>query len=188
MTKYVAALFLAIQAFAVNVYAGSVAELAIASDMAAFDITSWEEPRGKLWNIGVTRNDDVDATTASIAFNAIGQLAAANNIRAGVGWKASYHNTFQSSYSLAVGGSFRYEPQNLPGIGFEGLAYLAPDVLTTNDTEQYRELMARVTYALHANATVFAGWTNKTLDYKSMAPAGKLEIADGLMAGFSLAF
>lgn len=188
MKKVVGLAILGCQALTWDALAASTADLALTSDMASLDITQVEETRGKLWGFGVARNDDHDATTAGITFNAIGNLKPAPSVRAGVGWKASYHNTFQSSFSLALGGSFRYEPAKLGGWGFEGQAYIAPDVLTTDDAERYHELMVRATYDLHTRATVFAGWLNKTVRYKDGAPTDEVEIADGLMAGFRLAF
>lgn len=176
------------QALAWDAVAASTADLALTSDMASLDLTQLEEPRGKLWSVGIARNDDNDALTAGITFNAVGNLKPAPRVRAGVGWKLSYHNTFQSSYSLALGGSFRYEPAGVRGVGVEGQAYIAPDVLSTNDAERYQEFMLRATYDLHARATVFGGWVTKTVRYHSDAANNKVDIADGLMAGFSLAF
>jgi hypothetical protein len=187
MKKLVSLMVLGFQLFTYDALASGI-DLTIASDMAAVDLTQVDEARGSAWSLGIARNDDVRATSASLAFSAIGNLNAADSIQAGVGWKASYHNTFQSSYSLAAGVSLRYEPANLNSLGFEGQAYMAPQVLNSNDAERYHELMASVTYDLHSRATVFVGWMNKSLRYQEGAPVREIETADGLMAGFSLVF
>lgn len=186
MKKFIGLVVLGFQAFATDVYASPVMDLTIASDMAAVELSQLSQ--GSLWGVGLTRNDETRATVAAITFNAVGNLASMSNVRAGIGWKALYHDTFQRAFSLAVGGSFRYEPVNATGLGLEGQAYLAPQVLSTNDTERYHELMVRATFDLHARAMIFAGWTDKTVRYEDGAPAREVEIADGFMAGFALTF
>lgn len=141
MKKFAGLVILSFQAFATDVYASPVMDLTIASDMAAVELSQLSQ--GSLWGVGLTRNDETRATVASITFNTVDNLASMNNVRAGVGWKALYHDTFQRAFSLAVGGSFRYEPANATGLGLEGQAYLAPQVLSTNDAERYHELMPR---------------------------------------------
>jgi hypothetical protein len=188
MKKSVGLAILGIQALACDVFAASTVDLTIASDMAAIDITQLEEPRGSLWSIGAARNDEARATTASITYNAVGKLRLSNQVRAGVGWKASYHDTFENSYSFAVGGSFRYEPVKAPGLGLEGHAYIAPRVLNTGEAERYRELMTRITYDLHAKATVYLGWVDRAVHYKEEMPVREVEIAHGFVAGFALDF
>ncbi len=187
MKKLFGLTVLVFQLFTYDVLAAGV-DLTIASDMAAADLTQVDEVRGSAWSLGLTRNDDFRATSVSLAYRAIGNLNAASNIQAGVGWKASYHNTFQSSYSLAAGVSLRYQPADLGSLGFEVQAFMAPEVLNSNDAERYHELMARVTYDLHSRATVFAGWMNKSLRYEDTVLIREVEFADGLMAGFSLVF
>lgn len=179
---------LSAQALASGAFAAETVELdlAVSSDMVAVDYHLVDEVRGSLFGVGVTRNDEVDATAAAATFNVVGDAFGNPDLRSAIGVRAVVHDTFQTAGSIAVGGSFRYQPHLSP-VGFETQLYYAPEVLNFNDAVQYRELLARVTFAIHSRARVFVGWTDKTIEYEG-APVDEVRINRSFNVGFTLTY
>lgn len=175
------------QALAVNGHASSALDLAVSSDMVAADYMIYDEARASLWEIGATYNEDNDATAASVAYNVVGDVFKTREVRSGLGLKAVVHDTFQTGGSVALGGSIRFTPEDLMGLGLEGQIYYAPEILNFNDADRYHELLARVTYDVNPRATVFAGWLDKTVKYDDAA-VSEVEISDGFNVGLRLQF
>ncbi|MEL6300327.1 MAG: YfaZ family outer membrane protein [Pseudomonadota bacterium] len=86
---------------------------------------------------------------------------------------------------LAVGGFFRYTFPRYNRFNLYGHAYIAPDVLSFGDGEQFQEIELRAGYSVLRNADVFIGarYTNTEFD-----PAGDLTSDNGLHLGIQLKF
>ncbi len=170
-------------------HAAAVAELdvALSADMIGINYSALNAQRGSLWGVGAIYNDDTSASAVSATFNVVGQTLANSDLQTGLGLKGVVHDTFQTAASLALGGFARYEPPHLGGFGVEGQLYLAPEMLNSNDADQYREVMLRLTYALNPRARLFGGWLDQTVKYDHPL-IDEAEINRSLSVGFVLNF
>lgn len=170
-----------------NAFAESELDMAVSADALAIDYAYRDEERGSLWGVGAMYNDPLNASLISATFNVVGEANASGAIYTGLGLKGVLHETFQTAASLALGGSIQYQPEDLMGLGLEGQLYYAPEILNTNDAEEFYELIARVTYAVHPQAKVFVGWTSVNVEYDD-ALIPEVEIEDNFNVGFTLVF
>lgn len=177
----------AAQLIAVQANAASELDLALSADMIGINYSALNEQRGSLWGLGAIYNDEASASAMSATFNVVGQTLAASDLQTGLGLKGVVHDTFQTATSLALGGFARYEPPQFGGFGLEGQLYLAPEMLNSNDADQYRELMLRLTYAINPRARVFGGWLDQTVKYDDPL-ISEVEINRSLNLGFVLNF
>lgn len=177
----------AIQLAAVQASAVSELDIGLSADMIGINYSALNEQRGSLWGLGAIHNDDASASAVSATFNVVGETLATSNLQTGLGLKGVVHDTFQTAASLALGGFARYEPPGLGGFGIEGQAYLAPEMLNSNDADQYRELMLRLTYAINPRARIFGGWLDQTVKYDHLL-IDEVEINRSLNLGFVLNF
>lgn len=162
-------------------------DFSLAADVVGIEYRLLDVQRGSQWGGGLIYNDDEGATLVSAQFSVVGEPGGVEDLYTGVGLKAIVHNTFQTAATLALGGSIRYEPEHFQGIGLEGRLYYAPDVLNTNDAEQYFELVARVTYAVHEQARVFVGLSDITVRYDDLE-VDRIDIQRGFNLGFTMMF
>lgn len=162
-------------------------DFSLAADVVGIEYRLLDVERGSQWGAGIIYNDDEGATLASAQFSVVGEPGGVEDLKTGVGLKAIVHDTFQTAATLALGGSMRYEPDHFQGIGLEGRLYYAPDVLNSNDAEQFYELVARVTYAVHEQARVFVGLTDITVKYDDPV-VDRIDIQRGFNLGFTMMF
>lgn len=162
-------------------------DFSLAADTVGIEYRLLDAQRGSQWGGGLLYNDDEDATLLSAQFSVVGEPGGVDDLYTGVGLKALVHNTFQTAATLALGGSIRYSPDHFQGIGLEGRLYYAPDILNTNDAEQYFELVARVTYAVHEQARIFVGLTDITVRYDDPV-VDRVDIQRGFNIGFTMMF
>ena len=167
--------------------ASSELDLALSSDVIALDYRAINDDSGSMWGVGAMYNDPLSATLASVSFNVVGQATANGEVHTGLGFKGVVHDTFQTAGSIALGGLVRYQPESLKGFGFSGQLYYAPDILNSNDADQYFEFIARVSYAVHPHAHVFLGWTSVNVKYDDPI-IKEVEIDQSFNVGFSLKF
>lgn len=170
-----------------SAFAFSELDLSLSSDVIAMNYRLLDEQRGSQWGVGAMYNEPLDSTAVSATFNVVGEAIATREAYTGIGLKAIVHDTFQTAGSLALGGTVHYQPKDFAGFGFEGQLYFAPEILNSNDAEQYFELIARITYAVHPQAKVFVGWTDVTVDYDN-APVREVEIENAVNLGFTVSF
>lgn len=190
MNKTIVSLaFLSASAAAPHAFAESELDLAVSSDVVAMDYRNRDEERGSQWGVGAMYNDPLSASLVSASFNVVGEADASGAVYTGLGLKLAVHDTFQTAASLALGGSLQYEPEEFMGLGLEGQIYYAPDILNTNDAEQFYELVARITYAIHPQAKVFVGWTDVNIEYDdSPFEDEEVEFEQNANLGFTLIF
>lgn len=181
-------MLMAAPALAPSAHAVSELDLSVSSEVVAMEYRLRDEVRGSRWGVGAMYNDDNKAALASATFNVVGQADATGETFTGLGLKAVVHDTdLQTAASLALGGSVQYQPAELNGFGVQGQLYYAPEILNTNDAEAYHELMARVTYLVHPQARVFAGWTNATVKYDDPI-VNEVRVERAVNLGFTLIF
>lgn len=183
-------LFLALAATvsAAGASAESELDLSISSDVVGIEYSIRDGLQGVQWAAGAKYNDDHNATLFSGTFNVTGKAVANEQTYTGLGVKAVIHDTdVDTAGSLALGGSASYQPAQLNGFGLEGQVYYAPEVLNTGDADEFYELVARVTYAVHPQGRVFVGWTNATVEYDD-ALVREVEIENAFNMGFTLLF
>lgn len=168
-----------------SVYAQSELDLAVSADDVELEYSHRNEELGRQWSAGALYNDAENATMLSAGFSVVGEATANGQVFTGLGVKAAAHETFQTAGSLALGGFVEFQPAELQGLGLEGQLYYAPEVLNTNDADQFYELEARVTYAVHPQAEVFVSWSNVVVGYDHEL-VDEVNIEDGFNLGFTL--
>lgn len=179
--------FLAAPLIAPAAHAVSELDLAVSADAVGLEYSFRNDDRGSQWGLGAMYNDDVNATLLSAAFNVVGQASANGEVYTGLGFKAAVHETFQTAASLGLGGFVQYQPVDFYGLGLEAQLYYAPEILNSNDADAFYEARARVTYAIHPQAKVFAGWTNIAVEYDD-TQIDEVDIEQAFNLGFSLVF
>ncbi len=172
---------------AATAQASSEISFALSSDMVSADYLSISDDSGSQWGFGALYSDDAHATLVFGTFNVMGKMGSDSGFSSGLGGKILVHDTFQTAGSLALGGKVRFAPEAWSGIGFEGGVYIAPNMLNTNDAEQYFEIIARAAYSVNDNSRVFVGWQNIDVKYDD-AEVSKVDLDSGLNVGFSLTF
>lgn len=181
-------MLVAAPALASNAHAASELDLSVSSEVVALEYRLLDDIRGSRWGVGAMYNADNKAALASATFNVVGQADATREAFTGLGLKAVVHDTeFQTAASLALGGSVQYQPAEFNGFGLQGQLYYAPEILNTNDADEYYEIVARVTYLVHPQARVFVGWTNATVKYDDPL-VREVRIEQALNLGFTLLF
>ncbi|WP_044617699.1 YfaZ family outer membrane protein [Gynuella sunshinyii] len=124
-----------------------------------------------------------DGYALSAGFNAVDVSNPDSDLIGGLGIKGFVYDSHETAFSAAVGGFVRYSPDFLNGLGFEGLLYYSPDVISFNDTRSFYELVARVTYKVMPQARLFIGYQDVTADYKEV---GEKPIDRAFTIGFRI--
>lgn len=168
-------------------FSSSELDFSLSADVVGIEYRMLDAQRGSQWGLGLVYNDDEGATAVSAHFGVTGEPEGVDDLYTSVGLKAVVLDTFQTSAALALGGSLRYEPDHFQGIGLEGRLFYAPDILTTNDSEQYFELVARVTYAVHEQARIFVGLTDITVSYDDPL-VDRVDVQRGFNLGLTMMF
>ena len=73
------------------------------------------------------------------------------------GWSPSRATARRDGYALAVGGTSRWVVPGSARFSVSGDAYLAPEVLSGDDAEEYIDLSVRGGYAITRQADVYVG-------------------------------
>lgn len=121
----------------------------------------------------------------------IGLLVTGNagtpNVHAGVGARLVYINiSSRNGMALAPGGRIHYSLPFYNRIGLGGHVYYAPNVVSTNDVDNYLAYGIRVDYEVLRNARVYAGYRQVKADFSG--PGGYRDLDTGFHFGLHLFF
>ncbi len=106
------------------------------------------------------KDDDGSINVANIDLLAKGQTALANMpATIGIGLQGDYIKAgeFKAS-ALAVGGTFRLNIPEAPGISVEAALFYAPDVIAFDDADELRRIRMQVNYRIIENADLSLGY------------------------------
>lgn len=134
-------------------------------------------------------HDEDKGDLGEFGFHVVETRPRSRNVFVGIGLKAHIahlHEVEENVGAIGVGGFFRYGLPVNPDINFAGYAYVAPSVLSFNDTKNLVNTDIRVQYNVIPSARLFVGYRYvgvKLEDYNK-----RYRIGDGLHLGVSLDF
>ena len=106
------------------------------------------------------KNDDIDINVANVDLEVKDQTAIANMpATVGLGLQGNFFKAdeFKGS-AVGVGGSFRINLPQVPGISLETALYYSPKVLSFGDSDEFRRFRFQVNYRLIENADISVGY------------------------------
>lgn len=115
-----------------------------------------------------------------------GMLAGEPNIRGGFGGRLYFIEPDHTDgfQSLGIGGFFDVTVPQLPELSIGAELYYAPSITTTDDVDNVREFMVRVSYQLFQNAALYVGIRHIEAEQDNY----DFEFVEGGHLGFSLQF
>jgi len=139
-------------------------------------------------DIGFTTNSDKgDVINVSLFLKGLA-TDGVNPLQAGLGVRSGYvdgDGPDQSGIPVAIGAFMRYTLPDRDRISIRGDAWIAPDVLSVGDLDEYQDLQIRLQYAVLREADIFVGARYLNTEFSN----GTRQIIDnGLNIGFNIRF
>ncbi len=139
-------------------------------------------------DIGFANNSDKGTVINASLFVSGFASDGDNPLKAGLGIRTGYVDgdaSKQTGIPVAIGGFFRYALPRMDRLSIRGDAWIAPDVLSLGDLDEYRDLSLRVQYALLREADVFVGARYLNTEFSN---GSRALIDNGLNIGFNIRF
>ena len=165
-----------------SVFAGGSLDIALSQESVRIEHDATRIGTGMHLTAGMLYQEN-DGYALSAGFDAVDVSNPDADLVGGLGIKGFLYDSYDPAFSAAVGGFFRYSPDFFNGLGFEGMLYYSPDVISFNDTRSFYELVARVTYKVMPQARVFLGYQDVTADYED---GGEQPIDRAFTIGFRI--
>ncbi|PTQ90801.1 YfaZ family outer membrane protein [Agitococcus lubricus] len=110
-----------------------------------------------------------------------------NDLSGAIGGKAVFqqHDDLPDGTAIAIGGTLRVTPAADKKLAIAASLYLAPNVLSFGDMDNYREFELRGEYKVSEQLTGYVGYRNNRADYDQ---ANGVKLYDGAMIGAQFHF
>ncbi len=172
---------------AVGAFAGGEIDFALSNTSIRVEHDAVLVGTGAHFSTGFLYNEDNESWAVTAGFNAVDATMANQEMIGGVGFKALMMSTDASDFSVGagVGGFLRWQPNFMNGLGLEGQAYFAPNILSFGKLTSAYEAVARVTYKVLPQARVFIGYHEVTGNYENRSD---VSVDSTFHIGFRMAY
>jgi hypothetical protein len=169
-----------------SVYAGAL-DLSLSDEMAEFvlstDMTSWGFRGGEL-GAGLLFNED-DDLAGTLRLQSLNRVSNAFTYGVGLkGYGVRLDEADEDFAALAIGGEVDFSLATQLPLTVALNAYIAPDILTSDDAEGLHEVSARLQAGISQMASAFIGYRRLEADM----PGDDVEIDDNFHIGIRLGF
>lgn len=166
--------------------AGGSIDLSLSDDAARLEYDATKVGSGLHISAGIQHHVD-DGELISLGLHVVDVRTANSPLYLGVGAKLfGFQNDYVDGGALGVGGFFRYQIPNVPGLSTAGYAYYAPKVVSFDATENLTDADIRIQYGLLPTARVYMGYRYTSVDVERYKKSFKLE--EGVHFGLKVDF
>lgn len=166
--------------------AGGSLDVSLASDSARLEYDAAKVGSG-LHVAASYMHHETDGDLASLGMHVVGVREPSSPLYFGVGGRLfGFKNGNVDGGAFGVGGFYRYQISQVPGLSAAGYAYYAPSVVSFNNTENLTDADVRIQYALLPTARVYMGYRYSRYKLKEIRKVFMLE--EGIHFGLKVDF
>ncbi len=172
--------------FSVQSMAGGSIDLSLANDSARLAYDATKVGSGLHISASAMHHED-DGDLISLGLHVVDMREPNSPLYIGVGGRIfGFKNGDVDGGALGVGGFYRYNFSQVPGLSTAGYLYYAPSVVSFDNTENLTDADVRIQYALLPTARVYTGYRYSRYELEDVNKAFMLE--EGLHFGLKVDF
>lgn len=166
--------------------AGGSIDLSLSNDSARLEYDATKVGSGLHVSAGIQHHEE-DGELISLGLHVVDVRTPNSPLYLGVGAKVfGFQNDYVDGVALGVGGFFRYQIPQVPGLSTAGYAYYAPNVVSYDATESLTDADIRIQYGLLPTARIYMGYRYSSVDIDGYKKTFKLE--EGIHFGLKVDF
>ena len=173
-------------ACSVNALAGGSLDVSLASDAVRLEYDAAKADSGLHVSLAGMHHE-TDGDLLSVAAHVVDMREPSSPLYLGVGGRLFiFKQSDYNSGALGLGGFFRYQITDVPGLSVAGYGYYAPSVVAFNDTESLLDSDLRVQYGLLPTARVYMGYRYTGIKVEGVSK--RVELEQGIHFGLKVDF
>ncbi|MFT7409504.1 MAG: hypothetical protein ACI9EX_000075 [Oleispira sp.] len=166
--------------------AGGSLDLSLANDSARLGYDAAKVGSGLHISASIMHHED-DSDLLALGMHVVDMREPNSPLYMGIGGKVfAFKSGDIDGGALGVGGFFRYNISQAPGLSTAGYLYYAPSVVSFNDTEDLTDADIRIQYGLLPTARVYMGYRYSRAKIENIKQAFMLE--QGIHFGLKVDF
>lgn len=175
-----------IMSFSMQSIAGGSIDLSLANDSARLEYDATKVGSGLHVSASAMHHED-DGDLISLGLHVVDVREANSPLYLGVGARLfGFKNDDVDGGALGVGGFYRYQITQVPGLSTAGYVYYAPSVVSFDDTENLIDADVRIQYGLLPTARIYMGY--RYSQYKLEGVSKKFMLDQGIHFGLKVDF
>lgn len=167
-------------------FAGGSIDLSLANDSARLEYDATKVGSGLHVSASIMHHEN-DGELISLGMHVVDVRQPNSPLYIGVGGRLfGFQNSYVDGAALGVGGFFRYQITQVPGLSTAGYVYYAPSVVSYDETESVLDADIRLQYGLLPTARVYMGYRHSSFKLEGINKEIMLE--EGIHFGLKVDF
>jgi hypothetical protein len=172
--------------FSVQSMAGGSIDISLANDSARLEYDATKVGSGLHISASAMHHEE-DGDLISLGLHVVDVREPNSPLYIGVGGRIfGFKNGDVDGGALGVGGFYRYQIPQVPGLSTAGYVYYAPSVVSFDNTENLADADVRIQYALLPTARVYMGYRYSRYKLEGISKVFMLE--EGIHFGLKVDF